>query len=233
MKIFLDAGHNYSGADTGATNNGLKEQDITYAIAQKVGERLKNAHIEVKYSRNNITDNIGSTLPESINLRCKMANLWNAHYFVSIHCNSFSDAAANGTETLIYSKGGEAEDLANIVNARLVQLGLTNRGVKVRTDLGVLKGTIMPSILIETAFITNIGDSFLLNCKQDELAQAIANGIFEFLELEVKTLIETPEQAIKKLADKGIISSPDYWTSAYQIVNHLDILLIKFANAIG
>ena len=29
MKIFIDSGHTFSGCDTGATANGLKEQDIT------------------------------------------------------------------------------------------------------------------------------------------------------------------------------------------------------------
>ena len=41
MEIYLDAGHNHSGADTGAQGNGLREQDITYQIVQKVGDRLK------------------------------------------------------------------------------------------------------------------------------------------------------------------------------------------------
>ena len=231
MRIFLDAGHNHAGADIGAQSNGFKEQDITYAIAQKVGERLKNADISVKYSRNSITESVGSTLAESINLRCKLANVWEAHYFVSIHCNAFSDAAANGTETLIYSKGGDAEKLARKVDARLVKLNLTNRGVKVRTDLGVLRGTNMPAILIETAFITNAGDRFLLSFKQDELAQAITNGIFEFFGLEVKTVVETAEQAIIKLVQKGIINSPDYWIGACEVVKNLDALFIKFANA--
>lgn len=50
--------------------------------------------------------------------------------------------------------------------------------------------------------------------------------------LEIKTMIETTEQAIQKLVDKGVINSPEYWTSAVQIVNHLGELLIKFANII-
>ena len=29
MKICIDAGHNHSGWDTGASGNGLREQDIT------------------------------------------------------------------------------------------------------------------------------------------------------------------------------------------------------------
>ncbi len=38
--------------------------------------------------------------------------------------------------------------------------------------------------------------------------------------------------AINKLVEKGVINSPDYWTSAYQVVNNLDKLLINMANAL-
>ena len=40
MKIFIDAGHNDSGYDTGAQGNGIREQDVTYAIAKKLSEKL-------------------------------------------------------------------------------------------------------------------------------------------------------------------------------------------------
>jgi len=231
MKIFLDAGHNHNGADTGAQGNGFKEQDITYQLAQKVGDRLKAEGIEVKYSRGTITSNVGTTLSESINWRCDRANSWGADYFISIHCNAATDSSANGTETLIY--GDSAKVLADMVNSNLVGLGLTNRGVKVRTDLGVLKHTNMPAILVETAFITSEKDAHYLLNLQDVIANAITDGIFEFLGIEVNNMIETAEQAIQALVDKGIINSPEYWASAYQVVNNLDVLLIRVANEIN
>ena len=215
MKIMLDAGHGYS-VDTGAEGNGLKEQDITYTLAQKVGEKLRNAGIEVMYTRNNITDNVGNTLSESINGRYIRANNWGADYFISIHCNAFSDPSANGTETLIYAKGGKAEWLALNVHTHLVQLGLTDRGVKVRTDLGVLKNTKMPAILVETAFITNEKDSCYLTIFQDEVVDAIANGIFEFLGITVgkeDTMSKFndisghwAEKVINELSEMGIVN---------------------------
>lgn len=181
MRIFLDAGHNHSGADTGAAGNGLKEQDVTYYIAQLVGALLLKLGIEVKYSRNNLTDNVGTTLYTSISGRYGLANSWGADYFVSIHCNAAADEKANGTETLVYSLGGKVSELAAKVNSQLVSLGLTNRGVKVRTNLGVLKNSNMPAILVETAFITNIGDAKILSEKQDNLANAIFKGICDYL----------------------------------------------------
>ena len=35
MKIFIDAGHNHCGADTGACYNGIREQDMTLHINVK------------------------------------------------------------------------------------------------------------------------------------------------------------------------------------------------------
>jgi N-acetylmuramoyl-L-alanine amidase len=194
-----------------------------------VADKLKSKGIDVKMSRNTIASNVGTKLNESLNGRCNMANSWGADYFISIHCNA-SSPSANGTETLIC--GDKAKILAQLVNSNLVGLGLTDRGVKQRPELAVLKHTNMPAILVETAFITNPSDAKFLTDKQDDIAQAICNAVFEFLGIEVNTMIETAEQAIQKLVEKGIINSPEYWTSAYQVVNNLDKLLINMANAI-
>ena len=196
MKIFLDAGHGYS-VDTGAQGNGLKEQDITCQLAQKIGERLKNNGIDVKYSRGTIMSNVGTTLNESINGRCNMANSWGADYFISLHCNASTNCSANGTETLIY--GNSAKVLADIVNSNLVSLGLLNRGVKQRTDLGVLKRTNMPAILVEVGFISNAHDAYFLANRQDEIAQAICNAIFEYLGVGTVDILE---QSIDKIIAK-------------------------------
>ena len=102
MKIMLDAGHNASGGDTGAQGNGLKEQDVTYQIAQKVGDRLKKQGILVKYSRDTVTSNVGKTLSESINGRVKMANDWKADLFISIHCNAFSGIPPSVEQKRLY-----------------------------------------------------------------------------------------------------------------------------------
>lgn len=180
MKIFIDAGHNYSGFDTGANGNGLREQDVTFYVAKKFGEKLSRTGFEVRYSRENFTDNIGSDVSTSIMQRCDMANSWGADYFISIHCNASTAPSANGTETFIYSKESKAAPLANNINFNLVKLGLTNRGVKIRSDLGVLKYTRMPAALVELAFISNASDAFYLEHRQDDLAQAIYTAILDF-----------------------------------------------------
>ena len=183
MKIFIDSGHNYSGGDTGATGNELNEQDITYQIAQKVGDKLKSKGVDVKYSRNTKVENLGSTLNESLNQRVYMANAWQANIFISIHCNANPDKSAHGTETYCFKYGGEAEKIAISVNKQMADTGLTNRGVK-EGNFAVLRDTSMPAILVETAFITNVSDAQILANKQDELANAITDGILKYLGID-------------------------------------------------
>ena len=125
MRIFIDAGHNNDSFDTGAQGNGLKEQDITFAVAQKLGAKLQEKGIGVMYSRNNITDNVGTNLYSSLNKRATMANGWQANLFISLHCNAFNYPITNGVEVCIPGYGGgEAEKLADDIRKNLVALGL-------------------------------------------------------------------------------------------------------------
>ncbi|OQB14585.1 MAG: N-acetylmuramoyl-L-alanine amidase LytC precursor [Firmicutes bacterium ADurb.Bin193] len=215
MKIYLDAGHNYSGFDTGAQGNGLREQDITFSVTKKLGEMLIKAGFEILYSRVNLTDNVGTNLSSSINNRYKAANEWGADYFISIHCNSSASPQANGTETLVASATSKADGLARLVNANLAALGLTDRGVKVRDNLGVLKHTLMPAILIELAFISNEGDAHFLAHRQDELADAVYQAILSFT---------------------GVFAPQEHWASEYYdyLISHgIEILEKRFDDPIS
>ena len=61
------------------------------------------------------------------------------------------------------------------------ETGLTNRGVKT-DNLFVIKNTIMPAILVETAFIDKESDAQLLASQagQEKLAAAIAKAVCKF-----------------------------------------------------
>ena len=233
MKIFLDAGHNYSEYDTGASGLGLKEQDITWAIAQKCGDILYKNGIEVKFSRPNLSDDLGVNLSSSLSARTEMSNNWGSDYFVSIHCNA---GGGTGTETWIYETGTVAEKLAQVIDKKIVaKLGLRDRGIKTSKSLYVLKNTNCPSVLVETAFIDTLYDNELLKNKQGDFASAIAEGIIEYtnwngIEKQTNEEVKTVEEALKKLQDKGVINSPDYWANAVQVVKYLDELLINMAN---
>ena len=78
MKIFIDAGHNPKGKDTGAEGFGLKEQDVAFHIAKKLSELLDGAGADTKLSRPSITDVVSLDLNTSLNARAAMANAVNA-----------------------------------------------------------------------------------------------------------------------------------------------------------
>lgn len=228
MRICIDSGHNYSKYDTGAVGNGLREQDVTFKIADKLKSLLVKSGIGITMTRANLTDNVGVNAKDSINERVRIANNTKCDLFISLHCNSYTDKSANGTETLICGFGGQAEKLAKKVNQSIVsKLGTYDRGVKARTDLGVLRDTQMPAILIETAFISNQNDAKLLKEKTDEFANAIFEGVLEFCEKKEVDIIEKLSEIIEindkqtakaELKEQKEKNSSLYWI-LYKIAN--------------
>ncbi len=179
MKVFLNPGH-HPGIDPGAvnTNRGIQEAVIARDISVKVAKYLKAAGVEVESLQ---SDNLAGENPNYPEV-CESANLYDADLFVSIHCNSAENKFAKGTETLVYSYGGPADRAAECIQKQIVaNLGTVDRGVKERPDLIVLRHTVMPAVLIETAFISNESDVWVLLYRQDEMARAIARGITDFL----------------------------------------------------
>jgi N-acetylmuramoyl-L-alanine amidase len=116
--------------------------------------------------------------------RCKLANRWEADFFVSVHLNS-NGPDASGIETLYASAAGR--ELAMPVQIALVAAtGEKDRGVKERNDLYVLNGTDMPAILVEVGFISHPATEAKVKSQsyRDTLAAAIAEGIADYLGLD-------------------------------------------------
>ena len=76
--------------------------------------------VETVMTRPTLETNVGTDLNSSLEQRCKIANNSNCDYFISIHCNSYTDNSASGTETLIIGTGGKAELLAKSVQKNIV-----------------------------------------------------------------------------------------------------------------
>lgn len=219
IKVMIDPGHNYSGADTGAQGNGLREQDITFQVSEKLAVFLRRIGLEVRMTRNTLEQNLGGgTLSGSLNARAELANQWGSDIFVSVHCNS---GGGTGVETYCYRKSGEAGRLAQDIQTELVNAtGLTDRGVKTK-NLAVLRRTVMPAALVEIGFIDSAKDSALFRDEagQQEIAEGIAKGIanyfnIQWIEEETRPseepvynwTLEVPEwgrPTVQKLLDKG------------------------------
>jgi N-acetylmuramoyl-L-alanine amidase len=174
MKIFSNAGHAPNGIpDCGAWNKstGLRECDIALIISEKVRYYLKLVGYDVVLFQS-----------DSLYEICNAANESKSDLFVSIHCNSFSDPSANGTETWYHASSKNGKKLADYIQKQLVSTTkLVNRGIKT-ANYQVLRDTNMPAVLIETAFISNMKECAMLGDPywQDEFAKAIARGITDY-----------------------------------------------------
>lgn len=181
-KIYIDPGHNYSGADTGAVGFGLKEQDVSVQIGLILRDMLISSGQTVKMSRENITDTISQSLSGSLAARYNGANSWGADLFISIHCNA-ANTKAYGCETYYCTGSSSGAELARAVqNHLLAETGRYNRGVKA-ANFAVIKYTNMPAILVETAFIDNYDDNQFLASEggKNACAVAIFKGICDYL----------------------------------------------------
>ncbi len=171
--VVIDAGH--GGTKPGAVVNGVYEKNVTLDIARKVYNQLNGSGIKVYVTR--FTDKDVDNY-----VRAYMAN-FGADMFISIHCNSISgNVDISGTETLYTPHSGEGDGkLTSYTLASTLQkyvsasAGTTNRGVKNRSDLIVLKRTTVPAALVETGFMTDSNDMALLTSESGR--QKFADGI--------------------------------------------------------
>ncbi len=185
IKIYIDQGHNPQAPNTGAEGNGLREQDITYDVGQRLANLLRqNGDFEVRVSRPTPTTQLGTSNASSLRARVDDANSWGADYFISIHTNASSQATANGTEVLVYTEPSRAADLAEDILEELTDItGLSSRGVKERPGLYVLRKTNMPAVLVELGFITNPSDAIRMRDNPGLFAQGIYQGLLDYLDL--------------------------------------------------
>lgn len=174
-KVFaVDAGH--GGKDPGAVNSvlGYQEKNFALDIAQILAALLSNAGATVVLTR---ADDTFVGLTE----RANIANRAKATAFISIHLNSADNKSARGFETLIYGTG-IARTLAIDIQSNLAKAfpDVPNRGVKDRPDLTVLNKTIMPAVLVECGFISNIDEAEMMRDYRNRYK--VATAIYQAVE---------------------------------------------------
>ena len=163
--LAIDIGHNIN-YDTGAAD--IRNED---ELNRLVGQALINKCTNVGIQAINCTPSTASSLSDSLKKRCNTANNNNADFFLSIHHNA---GGGHGAEALVY-KEGLGSQVGNSILNNLSDLGLTNRGVKIRRNLAVLRNTNMPALLMECAFIDSSRD--MSNYDVNAVAECIFKGI--------------------------------------------------------
>lgn len=96
-------------------------------------------------------------------------------YVIELHRNSFSNAAAKGSEVLIWHKFN-ASSRDNAVLTSLLNCGYVNRGIKKRNDLqnmNLMSNTSISYSLVEIGFISNSDDNKIFDNTLTKLGQEL------------------------------------------------------------
>ncbi|WP_448563060.1 N-acetylmuramoyl-L-alanine amidase [Trichothermofontia sp.] len=171
----IDPGH--GGPDPGAVGIGnMYEKDVVLAIAQQVAAILEQNGVQAILTRSDDRD-------LDLEPRVQIAEQANATVFVSIHANSLGldRPDINGLETYYFASG---ERLAQVIHNSIVQaLPVSDRGVR-QARFYVLRRTSMPSVLVETGYVTGREDAPRLAnpAYRSQMAAAIARGILRYLQ---------------------------------------------------
>lgn len=177
LLVIIDPGH--GGKDPGAIGiGGLREKDVILPISRRVAQILQQNGVQAVLTRD-------SDYFVSLPGRVKIAERVNANVFVSIHANSagLKRPDVSGLETYYYYRSGLR--LARTVHNKILRsINVRNRKVR-KARFYVLRKSSMPSILVETGFLTGREDAAKLRTSsyQNRMAEAIAQGILEYLRI--------------------------------------------------
>ncbi len=177
LTIAVDAGH--GGDNDGALGStGIKEKEITLIIAQHLDSLLRAHGANVVMTR---------TSDETVPMSDRTEKILNsgAQLLVSIHANSVGNSSdpelSKGTSAYYRHLGFQS--LATIVYGKMLELGLDQFGVVGSFNFTLNAPTQLPSVLVETAFISNPEDEILLlnDNFRTSIARQIAKGVEEFV----------------------------------------------------
>ncbi len=172
--VVIDPGH--GGKDSGAPGiGGLLEKDVVLPIGKRVAAILEQNGIQAVLTRD-------ADFFVELQGRVDIAERANATLFVSVHANSVDKRPdVNGLEVYYYDSG---YNLAEVVRKTILQniSTLNDRGTR-KARFYVLRKSSMPSILVETGYMTGRQDNPRLGNPeyQNRMAEAIANGILRYL----------------------------------------------------
>jgi N-acetylmuramoyl-L-alanine amidase len=171
MRIFVSAGHTLQGKGTGAVGF-VNESQENRVLGKYVVEYLKKMGHEADYHEVN-------SASDYINQQAKKANEKAYDVVVQIHFNASNSASANGTEVLYRSSKGKVyaqrvqDKLKTVFKDRKIKHDIND----LKRDLGWLRLTNSPAILIETCFVSSKSDTDKYIADKEKISRLIAEGI--------------------------------------------------------
>ncbi len=182
--IVIDPGH--GGSDPGCRNAalGTREADVTLAISLYLADILRAQGWNVVLTRESDRDVTYAGSPDMMELeaRADVANDINADLFMSIHCNASVNTGATGT-SIHWWKAEDYEFAQSLEHVLGTSIGLGQKGL-IRDRFVVLRHAQMPSVLVETAFLTNAYEGSKLSDPsfQQVIAKQLAGGLASFMQ---------------------------------------------------
>ena len=239
LTVVIDAGHGMmsDGNKTGASSNGLYEDDIVLSIAKQVKELNSNKQIKILLTRNDqhIID---------LQKRVDVAKENNADLFISLHLNGNpldneevnQKKAGNNFDIYVSSKNTpfqiQSELLGSLLHHELgsvhnISPALLKRSIKI----SVLDKNFCPSVLLECGYLTNMKDREFITNKENQnaIAEKILMAIEKFGIQKNQLKNTNPIDTIPKAADDFV----NLRTITLKEAKKLDVITIMDEKLIG
>lgn len=192
-----------------------RDKDVFLSLEERTAfANAKNADIFISVHTN------ASTNPNSNGIETYFLNLAtdNDAILVAARENAISEKKISDLHVILNdlmknAKIGESSRLAGHIQKTMIQdlrskYGVKDKGVK-QAPFYVLLGAVMPSVLVETAFITNPSESQRLNSAayQDEITQAIVDGLHRYVEEVSPASLHWTAKSISTYSSNGYLES--------------------------
>lgn len=220
MRLNIHAGHGKQDSKSCGAEGLIKEsiedrkvKDEVIRLLRTKGHTVYDTTVDYPASKGDCVNKIVSKCNEhSVDLD------------VSIHFNSgANDEKGNGrttgVEVLVYNTTTNAYKYAERICGSVSKLGFSNRGVKLRTNLAVLK-TKNPNMLVECCFVDDKDDVNKYNYKS--MSKAIVEGILN------ETIAET---TINNNSQKTSFKNGDYSGRKARVTT--DVLNVRYDRGTG
>ena len=211
MNFTVHAGHNPDNKVACGAIGLIKESTENRNVKNEVIRLLK----EEGHTVYDCTVENGTSVSDIVNKQVSKMNFYSdIDLHISIHFNAGANdkngnGKSTGVEVLVYNTSGTKYDTAKRICSKIEGLGYKNRGVKIRTNLGVLSKTKAQALLVECCFVDDKDDIDLYNYKR--IAKAIVEGVLnKTISVSVPDPIPVPNEEVYYRAISGSFNNKEY-----------------------